>query len=168
MTARADRLMNRAKGPDRGRRLMVVTMAVVLFAAAGCGGPLSPSQRSELEKARARWESAGITNYTAESRIRCFCPGHLAVWTRLSIRDNRVIDTQPLEPLPHGSFATPVGWRTVTDLFDRIELLNEEDHIKSVTIQYDPVLGYPQQIIVTCQSNVTDCGVTYETRSVIY
>jgi hypothetical protein len=40
--------------------------------------------------------------------------------------------------------------------------LNQEEYIKSVTVQYDPVLGYPQQIIVTCQSNVTDCGVTYE------
>jgi hypothetical protein len=150
------------------RRLMFVTMAVAPLAAAGCGGPLSPSQRSELEKARARWESAGITNYTAESRIRCFCPGHLAVWTRLSIRDNRVIDTQPLDPLPPGSFATPLGWRTVTDLFDRIEQLNQGEYIKSVTVQYDPVLGYPQQIVVTCQSNVTDCGATYEMRSVIH
>jgi hypothetical protein len=29
------------------------------------------------------------------------------------------------------------------------------------------VLGFPQQIVVTCQSNVTDCGVTYEMRSVV-
>jgi uncharacterized protein DUF6174 len=149
-------------------RLMVVTMAVAPLAAAGCGGPLSPSQRAELEKARARWESAGITNYTVESRIRCFCPGDLAVWTRLSIRDNRVIDTQPLEPLPPGSFATLSGWRTVTDLFDRIQQLDQEEYIKSVTVKYDPVLGYPQQIVVTCQSNVIDCGVTYEMRSVVH
>ncbi|MGE5833746.1 MAG: DUF6174 domain-containing protein [Acidobacteriota bacterium] len=149
------------------RRLTFVTIAVASLAAAGCGGPLSPSQRSDLEKARARWESAAIINYTAESRIRCFCPGHLAVWTRLSIRDNQVTDTQPLEPLPPGSFATTLGWRTVTDLFDRIEQLNQEEHIKSVTVQYDPLLGFPQQIVVTCQSNVTDCGVTYEMRSVV-
>jgi uncharacterized protein DUF6174 len=149
------------------RRLIFVTLAVAPLAAAGCGGPLSPSQRSTLVQAMARWESAGLTNYTAESRIRCFCPGHLAVWTKLSIRDNRVIDTQPLEPLPPGSFATPFGWSTVTDLFDRIEELNQEEHIKSVSVQYDPVLGYPQRIVVTCQSNVTDCGVTYEMRSVV-
>jgi uncharacterized protein DUF6174 len=150
------------------RRLMFVTMAVAVSAAAGCGGPLSPSQRFQLDKARARWESAGITNYTAESRIRCFCPGYLAVWTRLSIRDNRVMDTQPLEPLPPGSFATPSGWSTVTDLFDRVEQLLQEKSLKSVNVQYDPVLGYPQQIVVTCQSNVTDCGVTYEMRSVVH
>jgi hypothetical protein len=151
------------------RRLMFVTLVVAPLAAAGCGGggPLSPSQRSELEKARALWESAGITNYTADSRIRCFCPGHLAVWTRLSIRDNRVIDTQPLEPLPPGSFATLSGWRTVTELFDRVEQLHQEEFIKSVTVQYDQVLGYPQRIVVTCQPNVIDCGVTYEMRSVI-
>ncbi len=124
-------------------------------------------QRSALEKAKGRWESAAITIYTVESRIRCFCPGHLAVWTRLSIRDNQVMDTQPLEPLPPGSPATSFGWSTVTDLFDRIEQLNQDKYIKSVTVQYDPVLGYPQQIVVTCQSNVTDCGVTYEMRSVL-
>jgi uncharacterized protein DUF6174 len=150
------------------RRLVFVTMAVTALATAGCGGPLSPSQRSQLERARARWESAGITSYTVESRIRCFCPGHLAVWTRLSIRDNRVIDTQPLEELPPGSFATPFGWSTVTDLFDQIEQLNQDEYIKSVKVQYDPALGYPQQIVVTCQSNVIDCGVTYEMRSVVH
>ena len=128
------------------RRLLFVTMALAPLAAAGCGGPLSPSERSDLAKAKPRWESAGITNYTAESRIRCFCPGHLAVWTRLSIRDNRVIDAQPLGPLPPGSFATTSGWSTVTDLFDRIERLNQEE---SVTVLYDPVLGYPQRIVVT-------------------
>ena len=150
------------------RRLMFVTLAVVPLAAAGCGGPLSPSERLALEKARARWESAGLTNYTAESRIRCFCPGHLAVWTRLSIRDNRVIDAQPLESLPPGFFVTLSGWRTVTDLFDRIEQLKQEEYIKSVTVRYDRVLGYPQQIVVTCQANVIDCGVTYEMRSVVH
>lgn len=148
------------------RRLIFVIIAVAPLAAAGCGGPFAPSQRSQLEKARARWESAGITNYTVESRIRCFCPGYLGVWTRLSIRDNRVIDTQPLEPLPPGD-ATTRGWSTVTDLFDRIKELIESESIKSVKVQYDPVLGYPQQIVMTCQSNVTDCGVTYEMRSVI-
>jgi Family of unknown function (DUF6174) len=150
------------------RRVILVTLAVASLAAAGCGGPLSPSQRSELERAKARWESAGITTYTAESRIRCFCPGDLAVWTRLSIGDHRVIDAQPLEPLPPGSFATLSGWLTVTDLFDRIEQLDRERYIKSVTVQYDPVLGYPRQIVVTCQSNVSDCGVTYEMRSVVH
>ena len=150
------------------RRLMFVTMALAPLAAAGCGGPLSPSQRSELERARTRWEAAGITNYTVESRIRCFCPGHTAVWTRLSIQDNRVIDTQPLEPLPPGSFATSLGWDTVTDLFDRIEQLNQDEYIKSITVRYDPLLGYPQKIVVTCQSNVIDCGATYEMRSVVH
>ena len=127
------------------RRLMFVTMALATLAAAGCGGPLSPLQRSELERARARWESAGITDYTVESRIRCFCPGHTAVWTRLSIRDNRVIDTQPLEPLPPGSPATTFGWSTVTDLFDRIEELDETEYIKSVTVQYRPGTGLPAE-----------------------
>src|SRR6185503_15246452 len=104
---------------------MFVMLAIAPLAAGGCGGPLSPSQRSQLGRAQARWESAGIATYTVESRIRCFCPGHMAVWTRLSIRDNQVVDTQPLEPLPPGSFATPLGWRTVTDLFDQIEQLIE-------------------------------------------
>jgi hypothetical protein len=138
------------------------------LAAGGCGGPLSPSSRSELEKARARWESAGIVNYTAESRIRCFCPGHLAVWTKLSIQENKVIDAQPIEQLPPGSFPTVLGWRTVNDLFDRIENLGQDKYVKDVTVRYDPVLGYPQQIVVTCQSNVSDCDATYELRALLH
>ena len=149
------------------RPRLLVTLAVVLLTVAGCGSPLSPTERSELEQAQARWASAGITTYTAESRISCFCPGHLAVWTRLSIRDNQVIDAAPLGPLPPGASAMTVGWQTVTGLFDRIEQLSREDHTKSITVQYDEELGYPQQIVVTCQSNVADCGVTYEMRSLV-
>ncbi|HET9370570.1 MAG TPA: DUF6174 domain-containing protein [Vicinamibacterales bacterium] len=148
------------------RRLRIVTVAVVVLTASACGGPVSPS-RSELARAEARWASAGIASYTAESRIHCFCPGHLAVWTRLTIRNNQVVETEPLEPLPPGSFATPLGWQTVADLFDRIEELAEGQHIQSVAVQYDRELGFPQQIVVTCRSNVADCGVTYEMRSVV-
>ena len=89
------------------------------------------------------------------------------MWTRLSILDNQVIDTEPLEPLPPSSFATPLGWRTVTALFDLIGQLNQDERIRSVTVQYDRDLGYPREIVVTCQSNVADCGVTYEIRSVV-
>ena len=78
-----------------------------------------------------------------------------------------MIDTQPLEPLPPGSFATPSGWSTDSDLFDRIEQLDQEEYIRSVTVQYDPVLGYPQQFDVTCKPLVIDCGVSYEIRSVV-
>ena len=146
-------------------RRILVALTIGLLVSTGCGGPLSPSDRSELQKAEARWEAAGLTNYTVESRIRCFCPGHLAVWTRLSIRENAVTDTQPVEPLPPGAIATVFGWRTVSELFDAIESLSRSDHTKTLTVQYDPVLGYPQQILLTCHSNVTDCGVTYEMRS---
>jgi uncharacterized protein DUF6174 len=147
------------------RRVMLVSTTVALLAAIGCGGPLSPSKRSELERAKARWEAARIADYTVESRIRCFCPGHLVVWTRLTIRDNRVVDAQPLEPLPPGSFATVFGWQTVSGLFDRIESSSQSSYVKDIAVQYDPMLGYPQQIVLTCQSNVSDCDASYEMRA---
>ena len=67
-----------------------------------------------------------------------------------------------------GSFLTRSAGCVVNDLFDRIEQLKDKRHLKSVSVRYDPVLGYPQQITVTCQSNVIDCGVTYEMRSVVH
>ena len=146
------------------RTLAAITAFGILTSAA-CERPVSPTPVNDLATARARWSATGSTDYAVESRIRCFCPPHLAVWTRLSVRADRVDATDPLEPLPPGAFPTPLGWQTVPQLFDAIERWSNDGAITGVDVRYDQTLGYPERIAVTCRTNVTDCGGTYELRN---
>lgn len=133
-----------------------------LLALASC---TSPTRTDELSGARARWAANGSTGYTVESRIQCFCPGHLAVWTRLTVHNNQIVATEPLEALPAGATASTSGWQTVPQLFDVVERRVSDDVVSSVTARYHATLGYPERITVTCRTGVIDCGVTYELRN---
>jgi len=147
------------------RALRHTTAVLGMLALAACERHVAPTPASDLAAARARWAASGATTYVVESRIRCFCPGHLAVWTRLSIRNDRVESAEPVEPLPPGAFTSVLGWQTVPQLFETIEQRAKDDVVVGVAARYHPTLGYPEEIKVTCRSNVTDCGGTYELRN---
>jgi hypothetical protein len=141
--------------------------AAAIIGIVGLTSCTSPTRTDELAAARARWAANGATTYVVESRIRCFCPAHLSVWTRLSIRDNQVMTAEPLEPLPSGAVASTSGWQTVTQLFDVVDRRAADDAVSSVAARYHQTSGYPEEITVTCRPNVTDCGVIYELRNFV-
>jgi hypothetical protein len=148
------------------RRLSSV-LVLGLLTGVNCGGGLTaPSGRLGLARARAQWESARIADYTVESRIICFCPGHFHAWTKLSVQADRVISADPLEPLPPGSFPSVPGWKTVDELFAFIE--SSTGSYENFNVRYHATLGYPERIVARCRTNVTDCGVTYELRSLVH
>jgi hypothetical protein len=149
------------------RRLSIV-LAFGLLTGVNCdGGPVSPG-RFGLARARAQWEAAQIADYTVESRIACFCPGHLHSWTKLAVQANHVISADPLEPLPPGAVPSLSGWKTVVELFDFIEESASNTTYEDVDVRYHATLGYPERILVTCRRNVSDCGVSYELRSLVH
>ena len=147
----------------RGRLTALALTAVALVTA--CQLVLSPAERRALEAARARWEASGITAYTVESRYLCFCGPHLLAWTRLTIRGDSVVATEPLEPLPRGAEPDLAGWRTVSQLFTTIAEADRDDILEDVTATYDAALGYPRTIALRCTPAVADCGITYELRN---
>jgi hypothetical protein len=110
----------------------------VLQTAGGIDRAASASARFGLKRARAQWEAARIADYTVESRIACFCPGHFH-WTKLSVQADRVISADPLEPLPPGAVASVSGWKTVVELFDFIE--DSTGNYEDVEVRYHATLG---------------------------
>lgn len=143
----------------------VVVIGTLAFTACERYASPTPTPTSELAGARAKWAASGATDYAVESRILCFCPGQFAVWTRLSVRNDRVDAADALEPLPPGSFNTVSGWRTVQQLFDEIERRTNDPSVANLAVRYHPTLGYPERIAVTCRPDIIDCGVTYELRN---
>ena len=146
------------------RAALHTVAATLIVLAAAC---MSPSRTDELALAKARWAATNASSYVVESRIRCFCPGQFAVWTRLTVRDGRVDNVEALEPLPPGAVSSASGWYTVPQLFEVVERSLNDSTVARLTVRYHATLGYPEQIDVRCRPEVIDCGVTYELRNLV-
>ena len=144
--------------------LRSVAVALLVFAS-GCllRDPLSPREERDLREAKALWASKGSQNYTVESRLSCFCPTHLAYWTKVTVRNGVVTAAEPVAPLPEYAQASIQGWSTIPELFARIE--QRDSYVTDIDVTFDPVLGYPRQVTIVCASNVADCGSSYSTRN---
>src|SRR5262245_49410327 len=114
-------------GSRRGMSLAVVALLL------SCGnGVLSPTELLELSAARERWRDHGGPNYTVESRISCFCPYYLNVWTRLTVQGDEVVAAEPLSPLPEGEESSTEGWYTVHGLHEAIARAAKADYLRDV------------------------------------
>ncbi len=151
-------------------RILFIAGAIVWIA--GCSAGLHPTGTKEFDRAafrqaRAKWENAGITSYTFESRYMCFCPAHLNVWTRLTVRRDKVVAADPVAPLPPGISSDLLGWRTVPEIFEWIESAasSSDDMVSKVTVTYDEALGYPRDITIRCVPTVADCDRDFHLQS---
>jgi len=109
---------------------LAVSFAIALGAAA-CGDP----GRDELDTARARWSSAGLTSYSFHYRTTGFVA---PVDARITVSAGTVIAVDDL-----GTSTLPIGAApTIDALFDQIEHELAAPHT-AVTATYDPVLGFP-------------------------
>jgi hypothetical protein len=140
------------------------SLLLLAVVAAGCSD--SPTGPDGLSEARARWSDSRITDYTVESRIFCFCPAHLGVWTQLTVRGDSIIAAEAVEESPYASTTTE-GWRTVNGLFDVAAAAAGSDVVAEVATRFDPALGYPREIRIRCVDTIADCGVTYEARNLV-
>jgi hypothetical protein len=151
--------------------MRVACLAVVVVLTAACDEGIGPSDvdkfdRSAFVDARARRQTAGITNYTIESRNLCFCPPHLNFWARLTVRDNNIVSAEPVEPLPSNIQFHIAGWQTVPQLFDTIESAASEGNLTSkVSVSYDPALGFPREVSIECGPTIVDCDRGHFLRS---
>lgn len=150
----------------------VILAALILLGSLGCSDtplPLGPSEKVELNQARARWNSSGLSSYTVESRFACCCAAHLHLWTRLTVRNGVVVSAEPLAPLPANITSKTDGWRTVPELFSFIDEAGrgKGQGVENVSAVYDASLGYPEEISTRCGANIADCGSSMYLRSLV-
>lgn len=141
-------------------------LLLIALSACSLDGPLAPDQRRDLDRARDRWASKALEEYTFETRTFCFCDPAVSAWTEVRVRNDTVIAATPLTALPAGITAAPfIAWRTVPGLFQAIELSAASNFTRKLNVTFDEEFGYPRLIDQQCQENIADCGVTYEARN---
>ena len=139
---------------------------LVALSACSLAGPLAPDQRRDLDRARDRWESKALKEYTFETRTFCFCDPAVSLWTEVHVRNDTVIAATPVASLPASFTQAPlIAWRTVPGLFQAIELSAASSFTRKLNVTFDDEYGYPRLIDQECQDNIADCGVTYEARN---
>lgn len=112
------------------------------------GAPLTADDRAALQ----RWTAAGIDDYRYELEARCFCLEQPPL--TVTVRDGEVTSVTP---------ASAEHWRDVAvavpDLFAMVA--RDRDAYASVSVTYDPELGYPTQIAEDRVADAVDDEVTF-------
>jgi hypothetical protein len=138
-----------------------------LMALCACGSatePLSHDERAELAQARAKWNSAGLSNYVFEQRQLCFCPPGVGEWARVTVAEGRVVSAvRPEDGLPIES-----GSRlTVPQLFDVIEQARDDEFLQDIEVEFDAQYGYPTSIHLEAKPDVQDGGRSIQARALV-
>jgi hypothetical protein len=136
------------------------------LALAGCSSP-TLLEEGPYDRAMARWESAGPTDYTVEMRISCFCDPVLTNWNRVTVVGETITEVRDVESgvlLPGESW---LSWPTVDGLFRRMAEATPSDVYARIDAEYDIQLGYPREVQFVEREGVADAGVSYQLRSLV-
>lgn len=126
--------------------------------------PDSNKVLENLNENRAKWESANIDTYQFEYSISCNCLDEdtllrLVVVNAGEVVSQTIIKSHVALPLDQGRA------ESIAELFELIAY--EESRAESVTVEYDPDLGYPTKINVDIEKRIADDEYTLYISNVV-
>jgi hypothetical protein len=135
----------------RSRCNLLITI-VGLIGMIGCGEPTAPG--AELARARERWVRTAPAAYRLTIQQACFCdlvhgPVEVVVrdgvvQSRRDVATDRLLDAQMADAYP-----------AVEGLFELIDRAITQGAVR-VEVTFDPVRGYPRQIILDHRADMAD------------
>lgn len=160
-----DRITSGARPVSGGVRRHLSLLALVLIGGLyGCGTAPFELTLSALENQRARWEESGVVDYRFDYRERCVCGQSAMLRATIEVRDGRVTSVSDTGAPPGTEPLT--AFPTIDDLFDRIEEAIR-DEAAALSVSYDPVLGYPTEIIIDFDYGAEQDEVTIDATGLI-
>ena len=145
-------------------------LLLVLTTACTQPNPLSPEEITALTQAELQWKARSFADYSYEMLQSCFCPPVAGRWTRVSVRGDVVVDAQPLEPdslFPTGQL---IFWMPIDSLFAQLRRAAGDPAVqqtyRDITVEFDPVLGYPTRTEWKSRPNIQDADAAYSLRNV--
>ena len=145
-------------------------MFLLMTAACAGSAPLSPADLTALSRAEAKWRARPFADYRYDMQQLCFCPPEVGRWTRVTIRQGKVVGAERVEPdstLPVTSLAF---WAPIDSLFSRLRQFARDQGnngvYRDIIVEFDPTLGFPTRVEWVSRPNVLDAGATYMLRNV--
>ena len=149
---------------------MIWPLLLLLTAECSAWAPLSPKELTELARAEARWKARGFADYRYEMKGSCFCPAEINRWTRVTVRQGRVVAAEPVEP----DSTLPVSnlnlWEPIDSLFGRLRQFARDKSLQrnysDIVVEFDPILGFPTLVDWQSKPSIADGSATYWLRNV--
>ncbi len=138
-----------------GRFTMVVTIDLIAEL-----GPIEPDpgpdpdDLSEVEQAFGRWKEAARTDYRYVLTVHCECPAQVSGPFEVTVRDGRLESAV----LGDGTLAQ-AEVILIADAFDQIGFAIFSG--TEIDVVYDPLLGYPQLVIIDPEAVAVDGGLAF-------
>jgi len=137
------------------RPVFLCVVGVVCAVILGCDSDASRPMVCSGE-GRELWECRGPADYDLTVTRDCFCyaggqPVLVEVRNHQAMRA-RFVETGEAIPKDEGNL-----WTTVEDLFAMTAPDHGDGYALHVT--YDPDLGYPSSITLSCPPDLADCGI---------
>jgi len=137
-------------------RIVGLAPVVLLSLLTSCSDSTGPFS---LAMHRARWEKQNLHEYLYTATKECFCRNSGQEVYVLVLADTvfsaRAVGTNV--ELPRGE------WLTVDQLFDLAQ--HSSENYEKVRVEFDPELGYPKLVELSCPSTALDCGLRLEAKN---
>jgi hypothetical protein len=105
-----------------------------------------------LVEAEATWRAAELHSYTMAMIVHCECEG--GAW-RVDVRDGRMARAHSDEYGATGDASELVATLTVDQLFEQLRFASEKGYAV-VRANFDPVRGYPTELLIDRRAEVDD------------
>ncbi len=136
------------------RRLVLV---FVLLSLAAC----SPAGRSEIERNKQKWQSAGISHYRYKLFVGCFCTVTEDMPLLVEVRDGQIVsmEYQSGKEIEAASREVFDRYATIERIFSELET-NIAGKADEFSATYDPTYGFPTKLDVDFIKKAIDDELT--------
>lgn len=115
---------------------------------------------SELNTHRQLWLSQKIKKYQYTYKQICFCPPPANIPVKVSVKNKKITAVTPLETTQPLEKLNPESYKTIEQLFEIIENAVARN-ADTITVTYDPKLGYPSEIFIDYIKLAADDEISY-------
>lgn len=143
--------------------ILFVALAATLIPS--CDEPVSVYGITALQQAERRWAAQALHSYKYETLNSCFCSRPTTEWCLIEANADTITKVSSMEtgdPVDHSDF---MRFDTVDERFALIYLLMKEGGTAELTMEFDPVFGYPTMIRVEGDGSATDLGGVFYARN---
>lgn len=141
-------------------------IAAPLLLACGDDG-MSPTLR-EAAAAESRWRAQGLTHYTVEARVLCFCPPVLLEWHELTVAGDSVLAARRVAQqgiAPPEETAPPSWFRSVDQTFADLRRWPGSMRNNRLEASFDAATGLPTRVEFITGPEIADGGSVREFRA---
>lgn len=141
------------------KRTLLIAVLVLALTLSACGA------KSDMAKNRDKWNSLGVSHYTFELTISCFCPFFEVNPVTVEVKDGKIVSMTDAsgQPLKAEFAQTFEEAATVEGLFAIAEenLANADE----VEVTYDAQYGFPASIVVDRIKMAVDDEISYHVEA---